>query len=607
MSDTPATTPATAPGAPEQVTITAKTPSIQQVNPASLACYVDIYTPEGSQYSFSSFNGMGAILQLTTNKNIMERVGTFQLVLAPQTLTPPKSQNSQNSQTATQTGNLSWSQILTPMSTVIVGFQRGVRHGIVMIGLISSVRETQTWQTGRGVQRTITITGEDFGKYLEFPDYYSLFFLASTTGDQTDASTLLNQGLTHGDPGAIAKTWFTSICLKVLFANTYIAYKGGSISMQVAFGYEFDTFDADYQIPFGYYYLGSNSHWADKFEEILQPPFYEYFVTTAGYTNGINSPYKIQSQLYTFGCNGLPNDDASPVIIGRVNPWPRLVTPSSASQSIQEEQPGLIYLPDFSSATVDTSLWDALTEYTLDVSNNSFISSAVEFSDSTLANFFVINPYFATGQLGGSNQNIIAPLYLVGGAADFASIARYGFRPQIIGTYWFADTDGFTAQQQASNTSSPPADFGALYAILLGRLASIYEPLGLMARASCVTNIRPDIQIGNKFTYAPFRDQVPWTFYIDLVDHSFNFGGVSTTTLGLSRGLPKSVYEDPNLLKAILTGNAQRVNGQYQVGIPAEFSSQPTLSGLSLNSLANWIQTIQQYYGSPQATQPATP
>lgn len=540
---------------------------------ANLACFVDIYTHEGGQFSFSSGNGSAAVLSAQVTNSI-NRMGTFRIVLAPQFL--PKSQN------------LSWSQIITPMSTVVIGMKRGSAHNIIMVGLVSEVQESQNWGNAEGVQRQIVITGTDFEKYFDMPDYYSLYFLASTAASsQNSVAGALSQGLINGDPGQVATNWFNNIMLKNgVFDKTVVPFGGSQVPLANAIGSQFESYDT--QIPFGYYFIGMSEHWSDKFREILQPPFYEYFITTAGFSDGFVNPFGVDGAL-VFTLDALPNDIASPIVIGRRTPFPMLVGSVGNGNSAE-----------FNS--VDSSLWSGLASYQPDISPSSFLSSTVHFSDGPVANFYVINPYYATGQIGGSNQNILPPIYMMGGAYDQASIARYGYRPQILGTHWMADTDG----------SITSGGFGlenmqSLSATLLARLCSIYEPLTLMASAEVSIFLRPDIQIGQRFTYAPFRDLVPWTFYIESVTHNFAFGGRSFTSLNLSRGLPSDVYDNQQLLQDVLTGNAQRKNGQIISGLPEQFNGLPTLQGLSVSELAKWTETLQQFYISPQFSGPVPP
>jgi len=91
-----------------------------------------------------------------------------------------------------------------------------------------------------------------------------------------------------------------------------------------------------------------------------------------------------------------------------------------------------------------------------------------------------------------------------------------------------------------------------------------------MANGTARLNLRPDIAPGVKFEYIADKAGTPWHAYVRSVSHSFNFGGQSTTTLGLTRGLPVSVYDDQDLLLAILQGKGVRVDGVYAINGSAQ-------------------------------------
>ena len=144
-------------------------------------------------------------------------------------------------------------------------------------------------------------------------------------------------------------------------------------------------------------------------------------------------------------------------------------------------------------------------------------------------------------------------------------------------------------------------------ATLLGRLCGYYEATPLMARAAPTTWLRPDIEIGSKFTYAPFRDGVNWDFYIEKVMHSYVFGGPSKTQLTLSRGLPSSIYNDSSstgLLYNIHIGNAQRVGGVYKIGLPS--GSAAPLTAVPPKQFSDWMISLDTLYVTPQGVS-ATP
>ena len=73
----------------------------------------------------------------------------------------------------------------------------------------------------------------------------------------------------------------------------------------------------------------------------------------------------------------------------------------------------------------------------------------------------------------------------------------------------------------------------------------------------------PDILPGNKFLYNPFKDsQDLYEFYIESVAHVYEFGGKSSTTLELSRGLKYTDYNNQTTMVGLHLDTYARINGQ---------------------------------------------
>jgi hypothetical protein len=119
-----------------------------------------------------------------------------------------------------------------------------------------------------------------------------------------------------------------------------------------------------------------------------------------------------------------------------------------------------------------------------------------------------------------------------------------------------------------------------------------------MLRGDIVTNLRPDIMPGNRLIFAPFKDTEQWQFYIEGVTHNWVFGRTATTQLSLSRGLPDWVYDD-NAMIALHIGNAQRLNGQYAIGLPPGLG--PSLQPVNYNNMTAITGGIAAIFGTPQA------
>jgi hypothetical protein len=72
------------------------------------------------------------------------------------------------------------------------------------------------------------------------------------------------------------------------------------------------------------------------------------------------------------------------------------------------------------------------------------------------------------------------------------------------------------------------------------------------------------------------------------------FGGQSTTTLGLARGLPASVYDDNELLLALLQGKGSKVDGTYAVN-----GSATGLRPFNLNTASADLESLSNAFNTP--------
>lgn len=523
-------------------------------------CIIEVYPFEGGVYSIAG----GQILSLTAEKSIRADTGRFTIVLAPGGPGGPNY-------------GPSWTEIFTPMSFVMIGMQRAGVRRIIMVGVISNISEQTKWSPGKTVQRQTTIVGYDFAYFFAMFGYYSLFFLGLTPGanlipDQPAAGlATMAQALLEGPPDEVGKSWYTNVMAgtKGILADTFVPYRGTRVLFPFAMATLFQPWK-NFIIPFADYFISAEGSWLDKFRLIFPFPWYEFFVITAPPefypgTQAAPIPFAMQA----FG----DSPSVSPTLVARINPNPVLTVSAGAFTG------------------VDSSLWDALPIY--DLGDTGFIESTTGFSDEGIKNFFTLNPVWFRALLGFANTGVSSYPFLYNSAGDPASIHRYGFRPADGTMNWLADPTG---NQAVASTGGAPAD---LLNDLTVRLASWSEPAALMAAGAVTTVLRPDIIPGNRFRYQPFKNQKTYDFYISAVRHNFVFGGESTTSLVLERGLPTEVYSDPALMQAVLSGGAQRLDGVVSPGIPTGLG--PGLETLTVGQFTRFMNDLGGIYQTPGA------
>jgi hypothetical protein len=583
------------------VTVVGKTPSsapkVVKVNTnpfAGVTCTIEVYPFEGGSEKHILTGGQ--ILSCTVNKTRDGSGGTFTVVLAP------------GGPLGTE-GSPTWSEIITPMSLILIGMQRGDAAAIVLIGVVRNIGESQTWSTNdagssSSVQRGQSIHGEDFSYYFLTQNYAALTVFGVSSGTLFGAATgippslalanSVSQGTIGGtqdtpsNPSEVAQAWYElMVGSKGMMSKSFVPYKPAGSRLKV-----FDVFkriweDYPASIPMATPFLAVEGSWMAKFQDILPWPWYELFITTApvdAYEETFKKGKLIDGKEFTMESMPLAKP-AGPVVVARVNPIPVLNNEATLMGST------------VTLGTINVDRWSKLITY--DLTDAGFISSRIGFSVDEAKNVYMINPVSVLPRFGISNSNTSPSWYLFTMFGDPASIHRYGYRPYPMQTFWWFDQNGIFAEDPAKGLAQGIAD-----CTVVG--ISQYHPTPFMARGSVTIPLQPDILQGNVFRYRPFKssspDQGTWDFYVDSVQHSFTFGGRSATTLNLSRGLPSSVYADTKkggVLESIWKGDARREGGRYLSGLPKDTG--PALMSVEVTneSVSAFLGAVGQAYVTP--------
>jgi hypothetical protein len=534
------------------------------------ACQVDIYPWEGGSSKYTITKDQ--VLSASVTNSVTPDGGGFVIELIPGgplglNMTP------------------SWLDIITPMSFVVVAMSRDDSEGIVMLGVVTSAQMTEQWVSGRPTPRRLVIQGQDFTYFFQQSTYYNLWYLGLLgTLDPGVGSDGSSSWIT-GTPDALGKTWFTKL-MSQAFENTFVQYQGAEVTFPNIVASLFQPYDfapgESVFIPTATYLISDDTTWADKFHTIFPFPWYEFFVNTAptGFYKGSSGGKAFTSTL-------LPKIPSTPQVVARVNPLPKLRFTVSGD--------GPVF-----NAGIDATLWNNLPVFSTD--DSSTISSAIVYDQSEVVNYFMLNPTYKATTTGQSNNSLTPWLSSYNTAADARSIQRYGYRPVDGSFSWMCDPNLTQAQQ--------PNSWPLLLGELMARFAAYYEPTPIMAKGQIVIPLRPDIMPGCRFIARPFKIgsqlQNPtnvqnYIFYIESVAHNYVFGGPSTTTLTLKRGLPVPVYDDQAVggkLWAAHVGNLERLDGLYTIGAPG--NTLPSLQSLPIGNLQGFFSMLGKAYVTPQ-------
>lgn len=525
-------------------------------------CFVDIYPYEGGSFTFQGFNG--TLQAVTTDKNIWDpQSGTFTLTLAPNGPFGPNA-------------NPQWIDIIRPMSLTVITMQRLGRARVVMIGVIRTVQEQEIWQPGSGVRRGLVVHGKDFGHIFSQPNFFASLLFNFTKGAVLTAGgalgSILGLGTQNITLDQAAQAWYSKVMAGTsgLLSNMNFAYQGSRVSFNNLVSTFFGTYpNLKLEIPSAQNYAVMEGTWLDTFGALYPFPWFELFVTTAEPNDygQAAAATPLQSTL-----PGIPQ--ASPVLIARPSPIPVLSGAQGGGFSI------------------DMTLWNQLPIAILD--SLPFVRGT-SFNDSDVKNLYAVVPTYLGTLLGGQNGDVTPLLYQAGVYVDSASIERYGYRPFVFNPNWFADPNGDVARSTSAGGGIQA--FVSIVGEIALKAASYFEPTPLMANLSISTNLRPDILPGIRLQFPPTKDNELWDFYITGVHHEWEFGGNSITSLELARGLPTDVYNDQDLMLAILSGNAMRQDGNYLAGLPA--GSGAPLQNIGFNNGTDIASAISAVYNTP--------
>lgn len=575
-------------------------------------CGVDVYPHFPTTAPVKLVGSQNGILRCRVDKSLREGVGTFSIDLAPG---GPQGVNS----------TVTWTSIIQPMSLVVIYMARGSSRRIAMIGIVTSVSEAQAWNN-KTVRRIINVSGADFTYYFTAFSFYLMTYLGLIQSGQFPVGTALGAafaignfgGRYEGPPADMGYYWYKYVMVGSGFTspacleNTFVTYNNLPYFLKQVFSYWFEVFgptigsggSGPAYIPFLTDLMNSEGAWMDKFLSVFQFPFYEFFITTAtandypqsaiALTSTSNSGFAANAAV-TFSPTNVQNAgpvtgyaSAFPMIVARVNPLP-WVTGLRGGGGTSPGNPAIVH-----------DRWDALPTFSL--GNYGYISSEVRYAiDSTddVHNFYAIQTSDSRviASAAGSNDINTYAIEIFGALLDRFSINSYGYKPQFVNSLWFTLFDPSAAKG--------PIDTDYVSNTMLGMLGSYYNPIPTMLRGAVTFPLWPDIFIGNKFQYKPFRLGSDYLFYIEKVSHSYLFGGPSTTTIEATRGLKVDEYSDiTGKLLGVYLNTYERINGDL---VPrGDTVANPGLKYINVQTLAGANKLTSAYNFPGVAAIPAT-
>lgn len=528
--------------------------------------------------------------------------------------------------------------VIPMMSTVLIKMTRGAQDYVVFVGVVTNTEEQEIRTEGGPVQRSTLIEGQDLMYFLTRSAQWSLTWAGTTvsaipggpSGQQFFGTNATGSPFT-GTPAEMGTGFYNAVIRNYLHLTNFkinsTEYAFDDM-LSVCFGPFATPTNLDIIFPFLNSFYQADGVWWDKLKVFFPWPVYEMFMETyeilgnatpvhnaatvslTGATT-IETPTYTPSTVITIDSASIPNTTAGgqplfwkdetgktlgimqPTLVARQMPHPRAISTDGVW-------------------SLDRSAWDALPEYVFKSTATPYYASAIQFSIENVRSLYAISAS-TIAQTFGSNINLLAPFILTeqSSLVDPVAMSKFGYIPEIMDIAWFfAPT--LAPNQKNLNTDA----MVELMSTMTTTLSSYYVPVSLMASGNLELPLTPSILVGTKITFAPqkvLNDNATdgnsnWTFYVEGVQHVYEFGGKSRTVLTLSRGLPTAVYENDNLLLAMLQGLVERIR---QAGTPGSIFyreiSNPEINGLTgltfirPDNVNTLYQELSNIYLTPQA------
>lgn len=570
-----------------KITVTGTPPPPGAYNYAYPQVEVVIYCNEGPILTFDSNNS--SILSVTTSKTLRSPQGVFEIQLAPSgPITTSQSSPEIASAIAISQQFPDYTNVISQNSLVIIRMRRVTDTGenaiyknsqyapaTVMVGIVTGTESTLQYGN-TNVEHLITISGVDFSYYLTRESYYTFSSLHII---QSESLVLASQA--NLTPKQAGETWLSSVMFgEHGFLSEVTFYPQtkntcATIPLSSLYFYSFQDYApaAGAVIPVQFTLFQSDGPWWKKFENIFIPPLYEFFVNTAPIdyypsTSSVNAssaiPVKTPPALTS---NSFP--EAVPVLVARTNPNP-FVWYNTNTGKWNLNNYALV--SSITPNNQNMSIFDGYRGVQMyDLTKESFFSSTVGYSQNSLKNFFLFQPYLFSYNNGFSQTLMKNFIMLFGTVVDFRSFLKYGYAPAIATSFWFSDSSGVMAA--VSNGGS--AGFEQTYITSVSQFASYYATVPNLLNGSISMPLTPNLLVGNFVTLNPWKtgnsgSEQEYIFYITGVKHRWVMGGPSETTIAIERGLPKEIYINEEYLQDFLLNNYTRVNGQLKPVPPQE-------------------------------------
>lgn len=447
-----------------------------------------------------------------------------------------------------------WMDKIRPQNVVVIQMMNaqgtigkngaGEMH-TVMIGLVDTVTETMGI-TSRGVpQRQVLVRGRDMGKLFThgIVTYWN-FMGASLLG----LSQWVDPSKFNDKPDVVIQRLIQDIYQR--FLRTTLMVEGQQEEFWDYLGYQLLSYGAEIPAGLDWSFLNGEGTFWSFFVKAASLPFHELFIDTRRQSDISKVLPEQAGSTSSVPKRTLGKDGSAPTLIMRPTPFPYLTPPPTVGkiQSVTGQfDPNNIQLPDVDvmpDQFASTQAWDSLVQH--EVGDDDLVGEAIDDgisrSDAEQYNVYLVFPHYAWLPERQFLLNVPAII-------DAPRFHKYGYRP-LMPYSTLIQAPGY------DGASDPMIHF---YTKLAWRLASWHVFNDTFLSGYKTFKLQPQMHVGERLL-----DRSTWksrqeVFYIESVSHHFVHNEKATTTVGLTRGLSKSDYD--NIETFLLQSNLGYASG----------------------------------------------
>jgi hypothetical protein len=379
----------------------------------------------------------------------------------------------------------------------------------VMIGLVDSVAIGTAVSTKGIPQRVVQVRGRDFGKIFMtgVVDYWT-FIGATAISEQVGlAYNFIDASQLNATPDKVIAKLIADIFFRFMDIQFTVNQTPHTIFELLA--QQLESYGGEFPGGLDLQFLNGQGNFWGFFLKACSPPFHELWVDTRRSTAAPLFSTDAATSTVRQAPLTLGKDNSCPTLVMRPTPFPYLRSnglPNADRWQALELQAHLLGSDDLSGEPFDEVL---------------------SVHDEEQYNFYLISPHYPV-------LPDVPYALTVSGIIDKARFKRYGYKPMTPPS----------SLLQAKDLDSTTDPLGIFYTAMNWRLASWNVLNDTFESGYKSFKLLPHVHVGEVVVDESNWQETVKEYYVESVVHHFVYNQRATTTLGLTRGLPITDYNE---------------------------------------------------------------